>query len=127
MPNIFPNYKTKGTKKCVNNECKTTYTYHCSGKAYGAYEAICTVSPTTGAVSSCSGCTACPTATNVYTNPARTTRAQGEVATILTLDDTTIEDCGLPKGTYYDASGTFDVTGYYAGGPTMTLGTGCPY
>ena len=123
----FPNYKAKGTKQCINNECITYYTYHCSTEAYGAYQATCVVSPTTGAVSNCSGCTACPTATNVYTDAARTTLAKGKVLLQLNQNDTTIDDCSLPKGTYYDASGTFDVTGHYAGGPTVVLGGGCPY
>lgn len=120
----FPNYGYTAKEECVNNECITTYTYHCSKAAYGNYPANCTTDEN-GAVSECLGCTACPTATNVYTDPIRTstTRAKGQTRSIGT--STTVDNCLLPIGTYYDAGGTFSITGGSAGSDLFS--SGCPY
>ena len=123
LPN-FPNYRYTAKEECVNNECITTYTYHCESRAYGNYPANCTTDAN-GAVISCSGCTACPTATNVYTDPIRTiaTRAKGETRSLSA--STTVDNCLLPIGTYYDAGGTFSITGSSAG--SSLSAPGCPY
>lgn len=120
----FPNYRYTAKEECVNDECITTYTYHCSEAAYGNYPANCTTDAN-GAVSSCSGCTACPTATNVYTDPIRTsaTRAKGQTRSIGA--STTVDNCLLPIGTYYDAGGKFSITGSSAG--SGFISSGCPY
>ena len=120
----YPNYQYTATKECVNSECITTYVYSCSQAAYGNYPANCTTDAN-GTVSSCSGCTPCPDATNVYTNAARTIRAKGRMALAYTTTDTTVDHCILPKGTYYDAGGTFLITGQSAGSSFTSVG--CPY
>ncbi len=120
----LPNYQYTATKECVNSECITTYVYSCSQAAYGNYPANCTTDAN-GTVTSCSGCTACPDATNVYTNAARTIRAKGQMAFAFSTTDTTVDHCILPKGTYYDAGGTFLITGQSAGSSFTSVG--CPY
>lgn len=71
--------------------CNTTTSYKCAAGYYG------TPSPTNQT------CTQCPEASDIYTNSARTVRARG------TSKDgaTSKNDCYLPAGTYYDATGQF--------------------
>lgn len=56
------------------------------------------------------GCTQCPTATNIYTNSARTTLARG---TSTYGDNEYISGCFIAQGTYYDATGTFKLSPCY--------------
>lgn len=85
--------RTKRSCNCTSGSaiCNAQYEYRCAAGYYG--------SSTNGT----SGCSACPTWTNVYTNSARTTLARGTSS-----DGTTaITSCYIATGTYYDATGTF--------------------
>lgn len=52
-------------------------------------------------------CTQCPQWSGVYTNSAKTTLARG---TTSKSGATTITDCYIAAGTYYDATGTFKIS-----------------
>ncbi|MBD5400807.1 hypothetical protein HDR61_03640 [bacterium] len=87
------------TAKCT----VTTMEYRCAAGYYGTANSTGT-----------SGCTRCPAATNVFTNSAKTTKAQG------TTNDggrELLSSCYLAPGTYYDNTGTF----------MIPSGKTCPY
>lgn len=58
------------------------------------------------------GCAQCPTWSGVYTNSSKTTLARG---TSTSGENTVIVDCYISYGTYYDATGEFELKGtcYY--------------
>ncbi|MBR4859897.1 MAG: hypothetical protein IKV10_01195 [Alphaproteobacteria bacterium] len=90
------------TKSKVNNLCTAT---KCKAGAYldGTKCTPCpagTYNPDAGATSS-SACKTCPSATDIYTNSARTTLAVGTSAQGST-------SCYLEAGTYYDTKGPFE-------------------
>ncbi|MDR1338214.1 MAG: hypothetical protein LBJ73_04285 [Rickettsiales bacterium] len=52
-------------------------------------------------------CTQCPESSDIFTNSARTTKARG---TNTAGSNETLGTCQLPAGTYYDATGTVDIS-----------------
>ncbi len=72
-------------------DCRTTTTYECAVGYYGT--------PSYGNKT----CSQCPEASDIYTNSARTVRARGTSKGGATSKN----DCYLPAGTYYDATGQF--------------------
>lgn len=93
---------SNGSNTTVNNLCKAT---KCKAGAYlnGTTCTPCpagTYNPNAGATSS-SACISCPTATNIYTDSARTKLAVGTSVA-------GSASCHLSAGTYYDATGEFE-------------------
>lgn len=74
--------------------CQTSYYYSCAAGYWGTSS------------NGTSGCSPCPPASDIYTNSARTTKAQGTS----TDDATDITDCYIAPGTYYDTTGTFTLS-----------------
>ncbi len=96
-----------GKNSSVSNICVAT---KCKAGAYlnGTKCTACTAgtyNPNAGATSS-SACIACPAATGIYTDAARTTLA---VATSAAGTGSS-SGCYLAPGTYYDNSGSFEIT-----------------
>lgn len=74
---------------------ETRHSYRCETGYYGK--------PTDAK----SGCSQCPTWSGVYTNSALTTSARGTSY----AGATAITECYVASGTYYDATGTFKISG----------------
>lgn len=111
--------------------CSTVSTYRCRSGYYGTATGAgtgCTKCPDNAtcpggknpsrfgcnisyykSTSSATSCSRCPTATNIFINSAKTVRAVGTTAEI-TYDGTGSTLCYLPTGTYYDNTGTFQIT-----------------
>ncbi|MDR0741718.1 MAG: hypothetical protein LBF28_03005 [Rickettsiales bacterium] len=88
---------------CSENSCTSSGTcssrstrYRCKGGYYGTVNG--STAPT---------CTQCPQDDGIYTNSDRTTKARG---TSTAGSNGTVGTCTLPAGTYYDSTGTFEVT-----------------
>ncbi|MCM1294391.1 MAG: hypothetical protein NC311_02420 [Muribaculaceae bacterium] len=88
-------YRTGYQKRTVYNaDCVASIQYRCAAGYYG--------SSTNGT----SGCTQCPTWSDVYTTSAKTTLKRGTSAAGATV----ITSCYVASGTYYDVSGTFKIS-----------------
>lgn len=88
-------YLKKTTATCNSGVCNKTTAYQCNTGYYGT--------PTSGT----SGCTQCPAWTGVYRDSSLATAIHGYTG----AGATAITSCMmLPTITYYDASGTFNLT-----------------
>lgn len=96
--------KGTGYETRTNRACSTTGT---SGTCNESTQYRCAAGYSGSSTNGTSGCALCPEATSIYTNSARTTNARGTSAAGTTAQT----GCYLAAGTYYDASGTFSVTG----------------
>ncbi|MCM1294338.1 MAG: hypothetical protein NC311_02140 [Muribaculaceae bacterium] len=77
------------------NVCSQSTQYQCAAGYYGSSS------------NGTSGCTQCPTWTDVYTTSAKTTQVRGTSA----AGATAITGCYVAAGTYYDTTGTLKTTG----------------
>lgn len=98
-------YEKRTVKSCdcdtsTSATCKSTQEYRCATGYYGTSS------------NGTSGCNPCPewkydTNSYVYTNSAKTTKARGTTSNAGT---TSITGCHVVSGTYYDATGTFEIS-----------------
>ena len=102
-------YQTQTTKTCNTSTCvcSSSMSYRCAAGYYGTATNFSCQTSLYGTTCNSTDCQPCPAAEGVYTDANRTTQAYGTVAA---GNGNAKTACYLPGGTYYDASGAFDIT-----------------
>ena len=98
--------RTCDTVNCI---CSNSYKYRCASGYYGTATMLSCMMNGIGGGYTCSttDCQPCPAADGIYTDANRTTLAYGTVAA---GNGNAKTGCYLPNGTYYDASGEFEIS-----------------